>query len=147
MRSPAGLVFCIVGDDGSRRRPTAPVVDGVRSQVDRMCIDIPAPAYDAERQFWTSLTGWELHAARMDEFSYLAHPAGFALELLLQRLGPDSPATEAGAHLDLACDDVDAMVGTHRALGATVVAEHEHWTVLADPAGLPYCLIRRPPIS
>lgn len=147
LRSPGGLLFCVVGDDGSRRRPAAPVVGGVRAQVDRVCIDVPEPAYQAERQFWAGLTGWECRAAKVDGFAYLAHPAGMALELLLQRLGPDSPATRAGAHLDLGCDDVDTLVGAHVALGATVVAEHEFWTVLADPAGHPYCLIRRPPID
>jgi predicted enzyme related to lactoylglutathione lyase len=147
LRSPSGMVFCVVADDGSRRRPAAPIVEGVRSQLDRVCIDIPAPDYDAERHFWAALTGWELRGAPMNEFSYLALQQGLALGLLLQRLEPDSPATEAGAHLDLACDDVDAMVGTHRGLGAAVMAEHEHWTVMADPAGLPYCLIRRPPLS
>jgi hypothetical protein len=37
-------------------------------------------------------------------------------------------------------------VTNHVALGAWVIADHEHWTVLADPAGREYCLIRRPPI-
>lgn len=147
LQSPSGFVFCVVTDDGSHRRPAAPVIDGVRAQVDRVCIDVPEPAYDAERTFWASLTGWTLRDASVDGFSRLIHPAGTALELLFQRLGPDSPATAAGAHLDLACDDVDAMVRTHVALGATVGAEHQHWTVLADPAGFPYCLIRRPPIT
>lgn len=147
LRSPSGLVFCIVDDDGSRHRPAAPVVHGVRAQVDRVCIDVPSGAYDAEYRFWAGLTGWEHRTAKVDGFSYLAHPPGMALELLFQRLGSDSPATEAGAHLDLACDDVDAMVRRHIESGATVVAEHQHWTVLADPAGFPYCLIRRPPID
>ena len=35
----------------------------------------------------------------------------------------------------------------HVALGATVLAREEFWTVLADPAGLPYCITDRDPAT
>lgn len=45
-------------------------------------------------------------------------------------------------HLDLSADDPAAEIVRLTELGATVVAEHEHWTVLADPDGNVFCLSR-----
>jgi Glyoxalase-like domain len=49
------------------------------------------------------------------------------------------------AHLDAACSARDREVVRHASLGARVVAEHDAWTVMADPAGLSYCLTDRSP--
>ena len=65
------------------------------------------------------------------------------MRVLLQRLADEQPATTA--HLDLACDDRPAETSRHLGLGASLVAEHPHWTVLVDPAGLRYCLTDREP--
>jgi hypothetical protein len=65
------------------------------------------------------------------------------LRLLLQRLDADDER-EAGAHLDLACDNVPAERARHERMGAAVVAEPS-WTTLRDPAGLAYCITRRGP--
>jgi hypothetical protein len=45
-------------------------------------------------------------------------------------------------HLDVMVDDIDAATSQVTALGARQLAGDEH--VFADPAGHPFCLIRRP---
>lgn len=143
LRSPGGLSFCFVGHPaGTRSRPTA-WPTGHRSQVDQLSIDVPARLLEAELAFWRDLTGWPLRRTAYEEFHLLEVPAGQPLQVLLQRL--DDDATEVSVHLDLTTDDVGAELDRHVALGARVVARHEHWTVMADPGGLRYCIAGDPP--
>ena len=144
LTSPAGIGFCAVEHDGEAVRP-APVVraDGTRSLVDQLCLDVPAPEYDRECEFWAALTGWALRSGSRPEFRYLELPAGMPLRLLLQRLD----AGPAGVHLDLACDDVGAEAAVHTTLCATVWSRRDNWTTMRDPAGLLYCLTRRDPAT
>ena len=135
LRSPAGLLFCSVRHRGEAVRPTR------RVSVDQVCIDVPPDEYERECAFWAALTGWEHRPAMLPEYSYLVRPEPIATRILFQRLG-DGPVA---AHLDIACSDVDAATAHHEALGATVEDHHEWWTTLRDPAGVRYCLIRRPP--
>ena len=51
------------------------------------------------------------------------------------------------AHLDLGTTDREAETARHLALGASVVAREEFWTVLTDPAGLAYCITDRDPAT
>ena len=137
LRSPAGLPFCVVTWDGERVRPRPAGI----SLVDQMCLDIPAGGFDPEADFWSALTGWPRRRSDLPEFDHLVRPEGMPLRLLLQRTG----AERAGMHLDLACDDVDAEVVRHVALGATVVRRVPgDWTTLRDPAGREYCVTARP---
>ena len=142
LRSPAGLLFCAVRHHGEAVRPQ-PVSSGGRARtlVDQVCIDIPPRDYERECSFWAALTGWEHRQAALPEYSYLVRPEPIAMRILFQRLDEGGP----GVHLDIACDDVDASTADHERLGATVHARHTWWTTLHDPAGLPYCLIRRKP--
>jgi hypothetical protein len=71
-------------------------------------------------------------------------PPGMPLGLLVQRLDDDSSAP-CHFHLDLACEDVEAEVRRHKALGAGVVRVMPGWTTLVDPSGLFYCVTRRDP--
>jgi hypothetical protein len=65
------------------------------------------------------------------------------VRLLLQRLDAERPAS---AHLDLACGaDVAGVRARHERLGAVLVAERPHWTVMRDPTGGTYCLTGRDP--
>jgi predicted enzyme related to lactoylglutathione lyase len=140
LRSPAGIVFCLVSWQGER---VAPVVAGV-SVVDQLCLDVPAALYEAEVGFWVAVTGWPVRATDLPEFSFLERPAGMAIRLLLQRLvsGP------AGVHVDFACADVDGEVARHVALGAGVVRRVPgDWTTLRDPVGREYCVTGRSPQS
>jgi hypothetical protein len=112
--------------------------------VDQVCLDIPPGRYDDECEFWSTLTGWtHSHGETEDEFSRLERPAEIPYAFLLQRLDDDQPTVTA--HLDLACDDRDAVSAQHQEWGASLVRRTPHWTVLQDPAGMTYCAtVRRP---
>ena len=143
LRSPGGLEFCFVGHPAETRSRPAVWPTGHRSQVDQLSIDVPARLLEPERGFWRDLTGWPLRRTAYEEFHLLEVPAGQPLQVLLQRL--DDDATEVSVHLDLTTDDVGAELERHVALGARVLTRHEHWTVMADPGGLRYCIAGDPP--
>ncbi|MCS0605110.1 VOC family protein [Streptomyces sp. LP11] len=140
LRSPGGQLFCAVPWSGESVRP--PVVAG--SRLDQVCLDIPPSSYDAETRFWGRLTGWEQRTGSRPEFTVLAPPTGLPVRLLLQRPDDERPAS---AHRDLACADIAAVRARHLELGAVVVREEAHWTVLRDPAGGTYCLTGRDPVT
>ncbi|MDY7104498.1 MAG: VOC family protein [Actinomycetota bacterium] len=146
LRSPAGLVFCVVRHRGESTRP-APVATGAdrhRTIVDQLCIDIPPDHFDAECRFWSSLTQWDLRTSKIrPEFAVLVRPGGIPLRLLLQRL--ESAGDEIGCHLDIACDDREASAVDHESLGARIVDRYDRWILMEDPSGLPYCLTGRNP--
>ena len=143
LRSPGGLVFCLVRRQASRRPAPATWPDGTRSRVDQVCLDLPPASYDVELAFWQALTGWEHDPGVSREFGRLQPPEGQPLRWLVQRLDDDGGPVRA--HLDLACDDRDAETARHLRLGATVARVHDHWTVLSDPVGTTYCITDRRP--
>ena len=139
LRSPGGFVHCLTtwrGEAGAHRA-------GLTSVLDQVCLDVPRAAWDAEAAYWPALTGWEYADSAMPQFAFLRRPPEVQVRVLLQRL--DEPDGRVRAHVDLACADRRAEVARHVAAGATVSAEHDHWTVLADPVGRPYCLTDRSP--
>jgi predicted enzyme related to lactoylglutathione lyase len=145
LRSPAGMASCAVAYHGAGRRP-APTrsASGVLNLIDQLCIDIPAARFDQECEFWSALTGWELRASSVrQEFRFLVRPPDMPLRILLQRRNDDEGP--AHAHLDIASDDVDALVADHEALGASVTERFDYWTVMTDPSGHPYCVTSRDP--
>jgi hypothetical protein len=146
LNSPAGQPFCLFGDDRpARSRPGAPTWPGVgRSLADQLCLDIPQAHYARECQFWSTLTGWRTVPGDVEHFCRINPPAALPVQLLLQRLGTDD-AGGARAHLDMSADAPEPEVARHVKLGAEVRAEFPHWTVLADPAGLTYCVTHRHP--
>lgn len=139
--SPGGLTWCTVSHDTSVRPQPATWPGGHRSIVNQVCLDIPSEQYDAECAFWAELTGWGFEPARLPEFRRLRVPADQPLRILLQRL--DETDGPVRAHLDLASTDRAAETERHVTLGAVVVAPHEFWTVLRDPAGSAYCITDR----
>jgi len=56
-RSPAGITFCVVPHDASRRPRPVSWAAGL-SLVDQVCLDLPGPAVEAEAQFWSDTRGW-----------------------------------------------------------------------------------------
>jgi hypothetical protein len=70
--------------------------------------------------------------------------SGFAFQLALDHQPPawPDPSRPQQLHLDVMVDDLDAADRQVLALGAVQLAEGDH--VYADPAGHPFCLIRRP---
>ncbi len=142
LRSPGGLTFCFVSHPAASAAPPARWPDGSRSIVDQVCIDIPRSGFDAEAAFWQALLGWPHVGSSYAEFERLARPDDQALRVLLQRVSDDGPVR---AHLDLACSARERELIRHVGLGAKVVADHDEWTVMADPAGMAYCLTDRSP--
>lgn len=145
MRSPGGFPFCFVTQAAGVRPEPLVHDDGTSSIVDQVCLDIPRAAHDEECAFWSAVTGQELVDVASPEFSRLRRPDGQPLQLLLQKL--DEPTGAVRGHLDLAADGRAAEVRRHVLLGARLEGEHDHWTVLSDPAGAPYCITDRSPRS
>jgi len=145
MRSPGGLTFCFVTHPANTRPKPATWPNGATSLVDQVCLDIPPSVYDVECAFWSTLTGWAESLIYRPEYRRLTRPKGQPIELLLQRL--DAGDGPVRAHLDLAVTNRPAEIERHQALGASLVKEHPGWTVMTDPAGSPYCLTGRDPIT
>jgi glyoxalase superfamily protein len=143
LRSPGGLAFCLVRHRGQSVRPEPVGPEGARCVVDQVCLDIPPAGYDAECAFWADLTGWPLVGDDMDEFRRLTRPPEIPYAFLLQRLDDEQPAVTV--HLDLACDDREAVGAWHERLGAVTVRRTPGWTVMRDPAGMVYCNTGRHP--
>jgi hypothetical protein len=148
LRSPAGKLFCVCAWEGESRRPApldgpGPDGSGGRSRLDQVCIDV-APRYvAAEVEFWGALTGWERHPGRHG--LVLVKPrAGLPVRILVQRL--DSAGEPTGAHIDIACADIEAVRAWHEeSLGATAVRVLPWRTIMRDPVGGTYCLTNRDP--
>jgi hypothetical protein len=147
MVSPTGFPFCVVKSDGERERPRARTwPDGHRSRLVQVCLDIPHGRIDEEKAFWSTITGWPLEPSSQEEFGgHLKPGEGGSLQLLLQELGPDDPATTTRAHLDLGADDREAEVARLEALGAQRVSDGSGWVVMRDPVGQVFCVTGQAP--
>jgi hypothetical protein len=145
LRSPGGLLFCLVRHHGEVTVPSAVGRPGARTLVDQVCIDLAPDRFDEDCRFWSALTGWELTAGRERDYRRLSSPPSIPLRFLLQRRGEADRGRDAGAHLDLACDDVDVAARVHAELGAELIERFPWWTVMADPSGVRYCLTARSP--
>ncbi len=146
MSSPAGLTWCVVAHDGeSVVPPPTSWPDGSRTRVQQVCIDVAPERFDAECAFWSTLTGWSARPGARAEYRGLDVPTEIPLRVLFQRQDEVHPDHDVSAHLDVFCSDVDAAAEQHRQLGAQLVAEFPWWTVMRDPSGVEYCLVRRDP--
>ncbi len=141
--SPSGFVFCLVNHDGGARPPAATWPDGHRSRVDQVALDLPTDVHAGESAFWAALLDAPVRPLGGDEFSAIDRRPELPLRVLLHRL--DEPRGKTRAHLDLATDDRPAEVARHLSLGSELVRADNDWTVLRDPAGLPYCVTDRDP--
>lgn len=143
LTSPSGFVFCLVAHKAGTPPPPAGWPGGHRSRVDQVALDLPRDVHGVEAAFWSALLDEPVRALSGDEFSAIDRRPGLPLRVLLHRL--DEPSGRTRAHLDLATDDVPAEVARHVALGAELIAVRDGWTVLRDPARLPYCVTGRDP--
>jgi hypothetical protein len=136
MTSPGGFAFCLVAP--GETTPTA------RPLLDQVCLDIPEDEFEREAAFWSGVLGQrqqpsEHHA----EFTDLERPAHLGLRLLLQRVAHAGPVT---GHVDLAgAPDRHVVASRLEGLGAEVLDEFAHWTVLLAPDGRRFCVTDREP--
>jgi hypothetical protein len=147
LTSPTGFPFCVVALEGERDRPRAQVwPGGHRSRLVQVCLDVPHGRIDEETRFWRTITGWTFEHSVEDAFAgHLKPGAGGSLQLLLQELGADDPATVTRAHLDLGADDREAEVARLEALGARRVEDGRGWVVMEDPVGQVFCVTGQQP--
>lgn len=100
-------------------------------------VDAPAEVFDETRDFWSSALLAEARRVEAHpEFTGLVEPAAMSW-VGLQNVG----AAAARLHLDIETDDVIAEVRRLTELGAVLVAQGRAWVVLADPAGLLFCVV------
>src|SRR3954451_23618033 len=109
-----------------------------RSRIGLVLIDHPEDRWDEGLRFWAGVQGVTPTGEDegMPEYRSLGSLGSVALES--QRTGAGTPAR---LHLDIESDDVAAEVARVVALGASLVEAREEYTILADPAGLVFCVV------
>jgi hypothetical protein len=107
-----------------------------RSRIGLVLVDHPAADHDTGLAFWAGVQGVTPEPGEEDTYWSLGEIGGLRLEA--QRTGAGTPAR---IHLDVETDDVPAEIARLVVLGASVVTDHQTWAVLADPAGLPFCVV------
>ena len=147
LETPGGVPFCIVpATELGANAAKAPPIDSARPHAaDQICLDVPHEHFDADVEFWSALTGWEVNPAKFPEFRSFAQPEALPLRMLIQQLGVDDNGG-GRSHLDISSGDhVHELAADHEAAGAKVLDQQKYWTALTDPSGMPYCLTSRPP--
>jgi len=108
-----------------------------RSRIGLVLIDHPEDVWPAGLAFWAGVQGVE-PTGESEGSEYRSIGTLGPMHLESQRLGAGTPPR---IHLDIESDDVAAEVSRVVALGARVVEAHEDYTILADPAGLVFCVV------
>jgi len=123
----------------------APACEIERSYVHRillntLVLDVPPEARDAEVEFWASALAAEAIATPMPQYHMLGGAAP-PNRVVVQQVGSGPPKV----HFDIHTDDLAAEVARLEGCGATLVrsfAEHPgQWVVMADPAGMEFCVV------
>ncbi|MGW7079919.1 VOC family protein [Streptomyces sp. NPDC054871] len=100
-------------------------------------------------KFYAAALGWQLTQEFPDEngiptaFLVTDSSTTYVFYTAKEFKAPNWPEDELPFHLDLAFDDVAAGEQRLLELGATKPAHQpggEHWTVLLDPSGQPFCI-------
>ena len=94
-----------------------------------LCLDAADPVVVAT--FWAGALGHEVEVFEDGD----AAVSGPNFPKIWIDAVPEPKVVKNRVHLDLRVPDVAALVG----LGATILAEHERWTVLGDPEGNELC--------
>ena len=97
-------------------------------------------------RFWAQALGWSGSSEGPGVTN--VEPVGFAypdpVAVCIDVLAVPEPKTVKNrVHLDLATDDRAAEIARLVSRGATVLAEYDHWTTLADPDGNEFCVSDR----
>jgi hypothetical protein len=111
------------------------------SRVAKAVVDVPPDSHQKELAFWEGALGERFTQAVKDpEYHGAALPGG-EFTFLLQRLEDGA----ARVHLDIHTDDLEAEVTRLEGLGARRVRLVRGLWIMADPAGLPFCVISQEP--
>jgi glyoxalase superfamily protein len=143
LESPGGLPFCLL-QRRPRTQPGPVGWAGHRSRLVQVCIDSPPDQHDDEVWFWRAATGGHWVPGEAPEFAGKLYPTDGPVQLLLQRLGPDTSGPTR-AHIDIGSDDIDAEVTRVVSLGAERLWPGEGWYALRDPTGLVFCVTGNSP--
>jgi catechol 2,3-dioxygenase-like lactoylglutathione lyase family enzyme len=117
----------------------------VTARVDLVTLDCADP--EREAIFWSDALGYRV-GERAGSYVFVEDPSGRAVTLVFQRV-PEDKRGKNRVHLDLRpsasiAREVERFVG----LGASVIGEvHEldrFWTVMSDPEGNEFCVLRGP---
>ena len=100
-------------------------------------IDVPSEVHDRARDFWTTALHASARRGKVYPEYHVLEGAAVPGTVMVQDVG----STPARIHLDIETDDRVAEVARLTSAGATVVEEHDDWTVLSDPAGLLFCVV------
>jgi catechol 2,3-dioxygenase-like lactoylglutathione lyase family enzyme len=113
------------------------------ARLDITALDCSDPSVLAD--FWAALLGGEV-AHRNDEFHAVKVDGSWLVAVKVHDYKPPTwpePTVPKQMHLHLKVDDLDAAQVDAVRLGARVATEQtnpEHWRILLDPAGHPFCL-------
>lgn len=115
------------------------------SSVDALTIDCADPARLAE--FWSAVLGYEIGGIEEGDV-WIKDPVGTGWALLFQVV-PEGKSVKNRLHLDLRSSASMAQeVERVKALGATELRYVEEygsfWTVMLDPEGNEFCVLRGP---
>lgn len=112
-----------------------------------ICVDCTDPV--SLGRWWAEMLGWRLTHQEPDQV-VLEPPAGspqdgVSPDLVFLRV-PDPKSGKSRLHIDLRPDDQLAEVARALEMGASPVdigqTGEESWTVLADPEGNEFCILR-----
>jgi hypothetical protein len=138
LRSPAGIVFCLVTQRLADVPAATAWAGGHESRVDEVVFDVPADDLDAELAFWKALAGGAWRSAGGDYPFEARVPDGWALRLRLQ---PAAIARTPVGHLHVRTADRTAEVARLVEAGAVVTAVRDGWTVMSGPGGMSLCVL------
>ncbi len=98
-------------------------------------------------EFWAAMLGGEIRFTTEETVDVRTEWVWISAMTVDGYTPPTWPSGEIPKqiHLDLAVDDLDAAVAEAETLGARVSSVQpapNHWRVLVDPAGHPFCVTR-----
>ncbi|MEV0383619.1 VOC family protein [Nonomuraea sp. NPDC050643] len=108
-----------------------------------MVIDCADPA--ALAAFYAKATGWRVTGDDAEFRTLEGGPVPLSFQRIDGYQGPGWPDDGKHAHLEFTVPDVEAALKELAGLGATVPDLQpggDDWTVLIDPEGHPFCLMR-----
>jgi catechol 2,3-dioxygenase-like lactoylglutathione lyase family enzyme len=108
-----------------------------RSRIRAVMIDVPEEDLAASVDFWAKALGRVPNRPASEAHPFVGlGPDEAGIRFTFQKI--DGPAR---FHLDIETDDVEAEVRRLEAAGGRVLGREGNWVVLADPAGLPVCVM------